>query len=197
MEPDRARERAETILKNLPPGIRRLAFRLLSGKIINMVRMQMLYNIGNGWSWYAYKKLGPDGIIDVELEMWDNLMPPAVERLLSLIEPTGTTIQKSRKFLDQLCKLNCYRKKYLEETSQSLTWEYTYCPNWDSMLQMELDDYLAMNGKPALVSCQPGCTRIHEIYFKAIDPHVKVDMIKKRPQADNTCILRLECENHR
>ena len=30
----------------------------LTNKMIDMVRLQMLYNISNGWSWYAYKKLG-------------------------------------------------------------------------------------------------------------------------------------------
>jgi hypothetical protein len=196
MEADRKRELAQSILRRLPKGLRKAALRLLRKTIIDTVRLQMLYNIGNGWSWYAYKKLGPKGIVELELEMWESLMPQAVEELLSLVEPTGASIQQARQVLDFVCRINGYRLKYLEQTPKSLTWEYTYCPNWDSMLQMKLDDYLSVNGQPALVSCQPGCTKIHEIYFRKIDPAIRVKLLKKRPQADNTCILNLEIDSN-
>jgi hypothetical protein len=163
----------------------------LSKEMADLIRMQMLYNISNGWSWFAYKKLGPEGIIDVELEMWDTLLPPAVELLYQLIEPEGNTIDKVKQVLTEVCKINGYVPKYSEETPQSLTLEYEVCPNWDSMIQMDLDDYLSKDGKPAKVSCIHGCTKIHQHYFKKIDPELKIQSIKNRPNADDTCIFKI------
>ena len=104
----------------------------LTKKMIDNVRLQMLFNISNGWSWYAYKKLGPKGIIDVELEMWDEIMPPAVDLLYQLIEPEGTDIKKARHVLTQVSKINGYTVRNIEQTQNSLKWEYKKCPNWNS-----------------------------------------------------------------
>ena len=170
----------------------RIMVRELTKKMAEVIRLQMLYNISNGWSWYAYKKLGPKGIIDVELEMWDELLPPAIELLYQLIEPEGNNIEKAKHVLTQVSKINGYGLKNIEETPDSLKWEYRNCPNWNSMLQMNLDDYLSKDGKPAKVSCIHGCTKIHENYFKKISPHIRVLSIKNRPAADNTCIFELK-----
>ena len=168
--------------------------RELTKKMADIVRLQMLYNISNGWSWYAYKKLGPRGIIEVELEMWDDLLPPAVDLLYQLIEPEGNNIEMAKHVLTQVCKINGYVPKNFEETPESLKWEYKICPNWNSIIQMDLGDYLSKNGKPAKVSCIHGCTKIHENYFKKIDPGVKVQSIKNRPDADETCIFKISFE---
>ena len=56
----------------------------------------MLYNISNGWSWFAYKRLEPKGIIEMEFEMWKNLLSPAVDLLVQLIAPEGTSIEKAK-----------------------------------------------------------------------------------------------------
>lgn len=163
----------------------------LTKKMANAVRLQMLYNISNGWSWFAYKKLGPEGIIEVELEMWDEIFPAAVDLLYQLIEPEGNNIEKAKHVLTQVSKINGYAIKNFEETSKSLKWEYKKCPNWNSMLQMELDDYICKNGNPAKVSCIHGCTKIHEHYFKKIDSGAIVQSIKNRPNADDTCIFKV------
>lgn len=163
----------------------------LTNKVVDMVRLQMLYNISNGWSWYAYKKLGAEGILEVEMEMWDKLMPPAVDLLYQLIKPEGTNIEKARQVLTEVSKINGYIPKNIKETPESLRWEYKVCPNWNSMIQMDLDDYLAKNGKPAKVSCIHGCSKIHAHYFKKIDPKVHVKSIKNRPDADDTCIFEI------
>ncbi len=157
----------------------------------DFVRLQMLYNISNGWSWYAYKRLGPEGIIEAELEMWEDLLPPAVDLLIQMIEPEGNSIEKAKHLLNQVCKINGYVPKYLEETPESLKWEYTVCPNWDSLVQLDYEDYLSKGGKPAKVSCIHGCTKVHENYFKKIDPKLKVKPIKTRPDADDTCIFQI------
>jgi hypothetical protein len=163
----------------------------LTKKMADAIRTQMLYNISNGWSWYAYKKLGPQGIIDVELEMWDALMPPAIDLLYQLVDPKGNNIEKAKCILTEVSKVNSYVPKFLEETPKLLKWEYKVCPNWKSMLQMDLDDYLSKEGKPAKVSCIHGCTKIHKHYFKKIDPNIQVQSIKNRPNADNTCIFQI------
>ena len=163
----------------------------LTKEMADFVKSQMLYNISNGWSWYAYKKLGPEGIIDVEMEMWDALLPTAVDLLYQLIEPEGNTIEKVKHVLTQVCKINDYVPAYLEETPHSLNWEYKVCPNWNSMVQMDLDDYLSKEGKPAKVSCIHGCMKIHGHYFKKIDPELKIQTIKNRPDADDTCIFQV------
>ena len=163
----------------------------LTKKMVDMVRLQMLYNISNGWSWYAYKKLGGEGILEVEMEMWDELMPPAVDLLYQLIKPEGTNIEKARQVLTEVSKINGYVPKNIEQTPESLRWEYKVCPNWNSMIQMDLDDYLSKNGKPAKVSCIHGCSKIHTHYFKKIDPKIQVKSIKNRPDADDTCIFEI------
>jgi hypothetical protein len=56
---------------------RKVVMSAFSKEAIDVIRLQMLYNISNGWSWYAYKRLGPEKIIELELEMWDELLPPA------------------------------------------------------------------------------------------------------------------------
>ncbi|TFG06155.1 MAG: hypothetical protein EU539_08375 [Promethearchaeota archaeon] len=163
----------------------------LTKKMAEMVRLQMLYNISNGWSWYAYQKLGADGIIKVELKMWDDLMPPAIDLLYQLIEPEGSNIEQAKHVLTQVSKINGYKIKNILESATSLKWEYKVCPNWNSMIQMGLDDYICKNGNPAKVSCVHGCTKIHEHYFKKINSNLKVRSIKNRPKAANTCIFEL------
>ena len=163
----------------------------LPSKMVDIVRLQMLYNISNGWSWYAYKKLGAKGILEVEMEMWNELMPPAVDLLYQLIEPEGTSIEKARHVLTQVSKINGYVPKKIEQTSESLKWEYKVCPNWNSMIQMDLEDYISKNGNPAKVSCIHGCTKIHKHYFKKIDPNINVKIIKNRPNGDETCIYEI------
>jgi hypothetical protein len=96
----------------------------LTNKMVDIVRLQMLYNISNGWFWYVYKKLGPKDIIEVEMEMWDELMPPAVDLLYRLIEPEGNNIEKARQILTQVSKINGYVPKSIEQTSESLKWEW-------------------------------------------------------------------------
>ena len=165
---------------------------LLPKEAIDAIRLQMLYNISNGWSWYAYKRLGPEKIIELELEMWDELLPPAVEKLLPLVEQTGSSIARAKSLLDFICQVNCYEPRYTSETTHSLTWEYRTCPNWNSLVEMKLDDYVTRDGRPAKVSCIHGCTRVHEIYFRGIDPAITVRSLKNRPQADETCSFRIE-----
>ncbi len=163
----------------------------LSEEMANLIRLQMLYNISNGWSWFAYKELGPENIIKVELAMWDAMLPPAVELLCQLIGPEGNVMEKVQQLITQVCKINGYVPKYTNETPESLTLEYTLCPNWDSMIQMNLDDYISKDGKPAKVSCIHGCTRIHQHYFKKIDPKLKMRSVKNRPNADDTCVFAI------
>ncbi|MFX1442924.1 MAG: hypothetical protein ACFFHV_05870 [Promethearchaeota archaeon] len=165
--------------------------RELTKKMAEVVRLQMLYNISNGWSWYAYKKLGSEAIIELELKMWDDLMPPAIDLLYQLIQPEGSKIEKARHVLTQVSKINGYLPRNIKETPDSLKWEYKICPNWNSMNQMGLDDYISQNNKPAKVSCIHGCTKIHEHYFKKIDSGVKVQNIKNRPDADDKCIFEV------
>ena len=180
----------DTFYNKLAEGKKFMA-KELTKKMVDSVRLQMLYNISNGWSWYAYKKLGPKGIIEVEMEMWDKLMPPAVDLLYQLIEPEGNNIEKARQVLTQVSKINGYVPNKIEQTPKSLKWEYKNCPNWNSMIQMDLDDYISKNGKPAKVSCIHGCTKIHTHYFKKINPNIKVQCIKNRPNADDTCIFEI------
>ena len=162
----------------------------LNDQMAQAIRLQMLFNIGNGWSWYAYKRLGPDKIIEMELEIWKDLLPPAVDLLFGMIAPEGTPAQQGRFFLDQMVKINGYVPRYLEETDDVLKWEYTTCPNWDSLELLKFDDYLAVGGKPAKVSCIHGCTKIHEIYFSKIAPNTKVEHFELRPNADSTCVFK-------
>ncbi len=162
----------------------------LTDEMAQAVRLQMLYNIGNGWSWYAYKRLGPEGIIEMELEMWKDLLPPAIDLLFSLVAPEGPPARQARFFLDQLTKINGYVPKYLEETGDSLKWEYTTCPNWNSLIALNFDDYLAKDGKPAKVSCIHGCTKVHGIYFSKIAPHTTVEHFEVRPNANDTCVFK-------
>jgi hypothetical protein len=63
------------------------------------------------------------------------------------------------------------------------------------MLQLDLDDYITQNGKPAKVSCIYGCTRIHAICFRGIDPAVTVHSLGNPPGGDQTCTFRIEVEN--
>jgi len=158
---------------------------------IDFFRIQMLYNISNGWSWYAYKRLGPQKIIEAELEMWKDLMPTAVDLLTQLIDPQGTDIEKAKHVLTQVSKISGYVPEFLEETSELLKWEYTLCPNWDSMIMMNLEDYLSIDGKPAKVSCIHGCTAINKAYFEKINPKFTMQHFKLRPAGDNTCVFQI------
>lgn len=154
------------------------------------IRLQMLYNIGNGWSWYAYKRLGPEKIIEMELEMWNEMLPPAVDLLFMMIQMEGPPIAQVKHFINQITKINGYVPKYLEESDKSLKWEYSVCPNWNSLVLLNYDDYLAIDGKPTKVSCIHGCTKIHEIYFRKIDPGIKIEHFELRPNADEVCVFR-------
>ena len=71
-----------------------------------------------------------------------------------------------------------------------LKWEYTQCPNWSSLEMLNFDDYLAVGGKPAKVSCIHGCTKIHETYFRKIAPNTAIEHFELRPMADTTCVFR-------
>ncbi len=154
------------------------------------IRLQMLYSIGNGWSWHAYKRIGPEKIIEMELEMWDELLPPAVDLLFQMMEPEGTPVEQVKHVLNQITKINGYVPKYLEKSDTSLRWEYAVCPNWDSLVMLNYEDYLAMDGKPTKVSCIHGCTRIHEIYFRKIDRGIKLEHFELRPNGDETCVFQ-------
>jgi hypothetical protein len=162
----------------------------LTNEEANAIRLQMLYSIGNGWSWYAYKRVGPDEIIKLELEMWDELIPPAVEILNMMIQPEGTPAERMKHFLNQITKVNGYVPNYLEEDENSLKWEYTSCPNWDNLVMINFDDYVTQEGKPAKVSCIHGCTRIHEIYFRNISPDIKIESFDLRPNAKEKCVFK-------
>jgi hypothetical protein len=186
------RELADVLRAKLRSLKRRVVMSAFSKEAIDVIRLQMLYNISNGWSWYAYKRLGPEKIIELELEMWDELLPPAVEKLLPLVEQTGSSMARARSLLDFICQVSCYEPRYTSETERSLTWEYRTCPNWDSLVSMNLEDYVTENGRPAKVSCIHGCTRVHEIYFRSIDPAITVRSLANRPQADQTCRFRIE-----
>jgi hypothetical protein len=163
----------------------------LSEEMVNFIRLNMLFNLSNGWSWYAYKRLGPEAIIELELEMWEDLLPPAVDLLLQLIEPSGTVIEQAKQVLDEITKINGYVPNYLEETPRSLKWEYTLCPNWNSLLQLDYEDYLAKGGEPAKVSCVHGCTKNLEIYFRKINPDLNIEHFELRPNADETCVFQV------
>ncbi|MBN1573095.1 MAG: hypothetical protein JW984_07865 [Deltaproteobacteria bacterium] len=156
----------------------------------NAIRLQMLYSIGNGWSWYAYKRLGPEKIIELELEMWSDLIPLAVEILYMMIQPEGKPADKMKHFLNQITKVNGYVPKFLEEDENSLKWEYSSCPNWDNLVMVNFDDYLTQDGKPAKVSCIHGCTKIHELYFRKISPNIKIESFDLRPNAKETCVFK-------
>lgn len=147
--------------------------RELSKEEVDFIRLQMLYNISNGWSWFAYKRLGPEGIIEAELEMWEELLPSAIDLLIQLVEPEGNSVEKAKHLLNQVSKINGYEPKYLEENRESLKWEYIVCPNWNSLVQLDYEDYLSKGGKPAKVSCIHGCTAVHKNYFKKIDPPIQ------------------------
>jgi hypothetical protein len=174
---------------------RKVVLGTLSSELIDVVRLQMLYNISNGWSYHAYKRLGPEGIIEVELEMWESLLPPAVKRLLPFVELKGPSLERARSLLDFLNRVSGHKTRYRGGNATSLTWDYAVCPNWDSMLELDLDDYITRNGEPARVSCIHGCTRIHEIYFRSIDPAIGVRSLGNRPAGDETCTFRIELEN--
>jgi hypothetical protein len=161
----------------------------LSKEMAEVIRLQMLYTIGNGWSWYAYKRIGPEKIIEMELEMWDALIPPAVEILFQMIQPEGSNVEQMKHVLNQITKVNGYVPKFLEEKDNYLKWEYTACPNWDNLVMLNFDDYVTQDGKPAKVSCVHGCTRIQEHYFRKIDPNLKIRHIEVRPDANDTCIF--------
>jgi hypothetical protein len=163
----------------------------LSEEMVDFIRLNMLFNLSNGWSWYAYKRLGPEAIIELELEMWEDLLPPAVDLLLQLIEPEGTPIEQIKQVLNEVTRINGYVPDYLEETPHSLKWEYTSCPNWNSLLQLDYEDYLAKGGEPAKVSCIHGCTKNHEIYFRKIDPNLEIEHFELRPNADETCVFQV------
>ena len=186
------REFVDVLRAKLQSLKRKVVMSAFSKEAIDVIRLQMLYNISNGWSWYAYKRLGPEKIIELELEMWDELLPPAVGRLLPLVEQTGSSMARAKSLLDFVCQVNCYEPRYTGQTERSLTWEYKSCPNWNSLVEMKLDDYLTQDGRPAKVSCIHGCTRIHEIYFRSIDPAISVRSLENRPQADETCSFRIE-----
>ncbi|MBN2223909.1 MAG: hypothetical protein JW765_04460 [Deltaproteobacteria bacterium] len=159
----------------------------LTNEEAQAIRLQMLYNIGNGWSWYAYKRLGPEKIIELELEMWNTMLPPAVDILYMLFAPEGPPVAQAKHILDQMTKINGYAVDYRGQTADALKWEYSQCPNWNSLVMLNYDDYLAVDGKPAKVSCIHGCTRIHELYFSKIGPKVTVTHGRLRPNADETC----------
>ena len=165
--------------------------RQLTKEEIDLIRLQMLFTLTNGWSWYAYKRVGPEEIIKLELDMWDEQLPPAVGLLLQLIEPEGDAIMKIKHSLAQISRVNSYVPRYLEETPQSLKWEYSTCPNWEALEQLGYEDYLSVDGKPAKVSCIHGCTRVHEIYFGTIDPNSMIRHFELRPDGDKTCIFEV------
>jgi len=189
------KELVDVVRAKMQSLMRKVVLGTVSKELIDVVRLRMLYNIGNGWSYHAYKRLGPEGIIEVELEMWESLLPPAVKQLLPFVELEGSSIERARSLLDFLNHVSGYRSRYTDATETSLTWDYTICPNWDSMLELDLDDYITQNGEPAKVSCIHGCTRIHEIYFRAIDPTITVQPLGNRPGGDQTCTFRIEVEN--
>jgi hypothetical protein len=164
----------------------------LSEEIVNFVRLSSLYNLSNGWSWFAYKRVGPEAIIELELEMWEDMLPPAVDLLLQLIQPEGTAIEQIKQVHREITRVNGNVPEYLEETPDSLKWQYTSCANWNSLLQLGYEDYLAMEGKPAKVSCIHGCTKTHEIYFRKIAPGLKIEHFELRPDADETCVFKVE-----
>jgi hypothetical protein len=189
------KELADVVRAKLQSLKRKVVLSTLSKELIDVVRLQMLYNISNGWSYHAYKRLGPEGIIEVELEMWERLLPAAVERLMPFVEAKGPSIGRARSLLGFVNQISDYRARFSDESATSLTWEYSRCPNWDSMLELDLDDYITQNGEPARVSCIHGCTRIHEIYFRGIDPAITVHSLGNRPAGDGTCTFRIELEN--
>jgi len=165
--------------------------RQLTKDEIDFIRLQMLFKLTNGWSWYAYQRVGPEEIIKLELEMWDEQLPPAVDLLLQLIQPEGNSIEKIKHVLGQVSRANAYIPRYLEETPRSLKWEYSVCPNWNALEQLGYEDYLSLDGKPAKVSCIHGCTRVHEIYFRKIDPNSSMRHFELRPGGDKTCVFEL------
>ena len=65
------------------------------------------------------------------------------------------------------------------------------CPNWNALEQLGYEDYLSLDGKPAKVSCIHGCTRVHEIYFRKIDPNSSMRHFELRPGGDKTCVFEL------
>lgn len=163
----------------------------LSEEMVNFVRLSTLYNLSNGWSWFAYKRVGPEAIIELELEMWEDMLPPAIDLLMQLIEPEGTAIEQIKQVHREITKINGYVPEYLEETPNSLKWQYTTCPNWNSLLQLDYGDYLALEGKPAKVSCIHGCTKTHEIYFRKIAPDLEIRHFELRPDAHDTCVFQV------
>jgi hypothetical protein len=174
------------------PEIEGSAFmRDLSKEEVDFIRLQMLYNLTNGWSWYAYKRVGPEEIINLELEMWDEQLPPAVDILLQLVQPEGSDIEKIKHVLEQVSSINGYEPEYLEETPGSLKWEYKTCPNWNAIEQLGYGDYLSLEGEPARVSCIHGCTRVHEIYFRKIAPGIELKHFELRPDGNDTCVFEV------
>jgi hypothetical protein len=119
------------------------------------------------------------------------MIPPAVDLLFMIIQMEGQPIKQVKHFLNQITKINGYVPKYLEGDDKSLKWEYSVCPNWNSLVLLNYDDYLAVDGKPTKVSCIHGCTRIHEIYFRKIDPGLKIKHFELRPNADETCVFQV------
>lgn len=189
------RELVDVVRAKMESLKRKVILGALSKELIDVVRLRMLFNIGNGWSYYAYKRLGPEGIIEVELEMWESLLPAAVEGLLPLVEPKGPSVRRARALLDLVSQINSYKPRYRDETATSLTWDYAICPNWDSLLELDLDDYITQDGRPAKVSCIHGCTRVHEIYLRGIDPAITVRSLENRPAGGKTCTFRIETES--
>ncbi len=161
----------------------------LSREEIDFIRLMMIFNLTNGWSWHAYKRVGPEEIINIELDMWDEQLPPSVDILLQLVQPEGSTIEQVKHVLEQVSKINAYTPEYLEETPTSLKWKYTVCPNWNAIGNLGYDDYDSINGEPAKVSCIHGCTRVHEIYFRKVAPDVKLRHGELRPEGDETCVF--------
>lgn len=163
----------------------------LSEEMVNFVRLSSLYNLSNGWSWFAYKRVGPEAIIELELEMWEDMLPPAVDLLMQLIQPEGTPIEQIKQVHREITRVNGNVPEYLEETPDSLKWQYTNCANWNSLLQLGYEDYLAVEGKPAKVSCIHGCTKTHEIYFRKIAPGLEIEHFELRPDAHDTCVFQV------
>ena len=145
-------------------------------------------------SWYAYKRVGPEEIIKLEiikqeLEMGEEQLPPAVDILLQLVQPEGTPIEKTRQALAQVSAINAYVPRFLEGTPKSPKLEYAACPNWSALQRLGNEDYLSIDGAPAGVSRIHGCTRVHEIYFRQIEPGVETAHFEPRPEKYPTCIL--------
>ena len=58
-------------------------------------------------------------------------------------------------------------------------------------IQTIMQRLVSLDGKPAKVSCIHGCTRVHEIYFRAIEPNSRMRHFELRPGGDKTCVFEL------